>query len=216
MAYPILKSLGLPATFFVCPGLIETGRWLWNQEARARLGTLPPEERRAATRGMHAPTDDPDGVVSWMKSRAPLARAEVEERLLKATPHFRPTPEQRERFDIMTWDDLAALEPDVVAIGAHTMTHPVLPLCNPEEAAWELGESRRSLEARLARPVEHFCYPFGAWNASVADLARRWYRSAVTSAPGWITARDDPYGLRRISATPRLPLLTWRLHRPTA
>src|SRR5262249_9606948 len=33
-AYPVLRRLGLPATFYVCPGLIEEGRWLWNHEAR--------------------------------------------------------------------------------------------------------------------------------------------------------------------------------------
>src|SRR6058998_1097916 len=37
VAYPILEKLGLPATFFVCPGLIGRGEWLWNHEARQRL-----------------------------------------------------------------------------------------------------------------------------------------------------------------------------------
>src|SRR6476620_1223516 len=40
VAYPILKKLGLSATFFVCPGLIDGGQWLWNHEARQRLLTL--------------------------------------------------------------------------------------------------------------------------------------------------------------------------------
>src|SRR5204863_2988069 len=29
VAYPILRSLGIPATFFVCPGLIEERKWIW-------------------------------------------------------------------------------------------------------------------------------------------------------------------------------------------
>src|SRR6266446_1822282 len=41
IAYPILARLGLPATFFVCPGLVERGQWLWNHEARQRLQRLP-------------------------------------------------------------------------------------------------------------------------------------------------------------------------------
>src|SRR3954466_13565932 len=40
VAYPILRDLGLTATFFVCPGLIDGGEWLWNHEARERLRTL--------------------------------------------------------------------------------------------------------------------------------------------------------------------------------
>jgi len=31
-ALPLLREFGLPATFFVCPTLIENGRWLWNHD----------------------------------------------------------------------------------------------------------------------------------------------------------------------------------------
>src|SRR5258705_12819947 len=40
VAYPMLRKLGLTATFFVCPGLIDAEQWLWNHEARERLRTL--------------------------------------------------------------------------------------------------------------------------------------------------------------------------------
>src|SRR5207248_3345103 len=42
VAYPILRALGIPATFFVCPGLIEERRWLWTHEARRRLRFAAP------------------------------------------------------------------------------------------------------------------------------------------------------------------------------
>src|SRR5262249_9515423 len=40
IVYPILRELQTPATFFVCPGLLGHGRWLWNHEARCRLEML--------------------------------------------------------------------------------------------------------------------------------------------------------------------------------
>ena len=43
VAYPILQKLGLTATFFVCPGLIERQEWLWNHEARQRLLSVQKE-----------------------------------------------------------------------------------------------------------------------------------------------------------------------------
>jgi peptidoglycan/xylan/chitin deacetylase (PgdA/CDA1 family) len=216
VAYPILKRLGVPATFFVCPGLLDTGRWLWNHEARARLRALSAASRGDLAVRVSAPSADPDRLVAWMKTLASRARRDVEEAVRAATPSFQPTPQQREQFDVMTWEDLASLDPQLVGVGAHTMTHPVLPSCTPAEVEWELGESRRRLEASLTRPIEHFCYPFGAWNAVAVETARRWYGSAVTSAPGRVTAEDDLYALRRVSATPSLALLTWRLHRPSA
>jgi peptidoglycan/xylan/chitin deacetylase (PgdA/CDA1 family) len=116
----------------------------------------------------------------------------------------------------MTWDDAATLDAALVSVGSHTLTHPVLPRLEPAAVARELRESRHRLEARLARRVEDFCYPYGAWNGAIADEARREHRSAVTSDPGRVGGGDDLHGLRRISATPNLALLAWRLHRPTA
>ena len=50
VAYPILRTLGIPATFFVCPGLIEERRWLWTHEARRRLQFAAPSLREELAR----------------------------------------------------------------------------------------------------------------------------------------------------------------------
>jgi peptidoglycan/xylan/chitin deacetylase (PgdA/CDA1 family) len=218
VAYPILARLGLPATFFVCPGLIESGRWLWSHEARERLGMLSEAALADLGRRLEAPAlvQGVAGLITWMKTLSRRSRELVEESIRSATPQFRPTPEQRERFDPLTWDDLAAMSPDVTCPGAHTMTHPSLRRLASEELLWEVRESRRSVEEKLGRQVEDFCYPFGHWNEAVVDSVRLWYRSAVTSDPGRVEAPADVYRLRRISVTPFLPRLMWRLHRPTA
>src|SRR3954465_990273 len=46
VAYPILRQLGLTPRFFVCPGLIARGAWLWNHEPRRRF--LPLDVGRLA------------------------------------------------------------------------------------------------------------------------------------------------------------------------
>src|ERR1043165_2230923 len=56
VAYPILQKLGLTATFFVCPGLIERGQWLWNHEARERLRSLDAHGLVQLTAPTGAPT----------------------------------------------------------------------------------------------------------------------------------------------------------------
>jgi peptidoglycan/xylan/chitin deacetylase (PgdA/CDA1 family) len=216
VAYPILERLGLPATFFLCPDLIERGRWLWNHEASARLRFLGPDERRELARQWRVPATEPEAMVNWMKTLVQGAREHFEEAIRRVTARFAPTSEQRQRYDVMTWDDVAAIDPGLVSVGSHTLMHPVLPCLGPAALAHEIRESRRRLESRLARPVEDFCYPFGAWTPVVADEARHAHRAAVTSDPGWIDGDDDLHALQRISATPRLALLAWRLHRPTA
>src|SRR5918996_976712 len=54
VAYPMLRALGIPATFFVCPGLIEERRWLWTHEARRRLQFAGPQVRHELARELGA------------------------------------------------------------------------------------------------------------------------------------------------------------------
>jgi peptidoglycan/xylan/chitin deacetylase (PgdA/CDA1 family) len=184
VAYPVLKKLGLPATFFVCPGLIDRAAWLWNHEARQRL--------RYAGEAAE--------VVEWMKTLPSRLRQEVEARLRQVTPGFSPSRAERADFDLATWDELRSLDPRIVSIGSHTLTHPILPLSPPQELEAEVAESRRRIEAELQRPAELFAYPNGAYDETVRDCVRRHYRIAVAVEERPLTPASDPYLLPRVSA----------------
>ncbi|HEV8586861.1 MAG TPA: polysaccharide deacetylase family protein [Methylomirabilota bacterium] len=216
VVYPILSDLRATATFFLCPGLIDAGRWLWNHEARERLRALAPAARAAVCRRWPLPSSEPDTVVEWMKTLARAPREAVEAAVRAATPDFAPTPAQRERFDLMRWEDATSLDPTIVEIGSHTAHHPLLPALDDAEQAAEIGESRRWLERRLGRPVELFAYPNGAYDARAVARARECYRGAVSTDAAVVRRGADPYRLPRIPAAETLPLLAWRLHRPTA
>src|ERR1041385_5238512 len=68
VAYPILQKLGLTATFFVCPGLIERGQWLWNHGARERLRSLDAHGLVQLTARIGAQIDGVEPIVEWMKT----------------------------------------------------------------------------------------------------------------------------------------------------
>src|SRR5688572_20623039 len=109
VAYPILARLGLPATFFVCPALVDERRWLWNHEARARL------------RRLGADTDTTERLIEKMKGMDLATRRAVEERLRDETQDYRPSAEEREAYELAGWEELRALDPALVAIGSHTL-----------------------------------------------------------------------------------------------
>ena len=191
VAYPILKKLGLTATFFVCPGLIEGRRWLWNHEARQRLLHLGKSPGKA------------DTMVERMKAMKIARRREVEEAIRKATPDFTPSAAQREEFDLATWDELRSMDPSVVALGSHTMTHPILTSLSDAETEAETRDSRIAIENRTQRPVSIFCYPNGDLNDSALASARRHYRSAVTVQHGRLDRGVDPHLMPRYAAHAR-------------
>lgn len=216
-AWPVLRRLGLPASFFICPELIDARRWIWNQEARARLKRMAPEARgefaQAALR-MH--TDAIEPMVQRMK-QLELADREHAEAVLRArTPEFVPTPLEHEHYDPITWEQVRALDPSLITIGSHTLSHPILPTIGDDALAHEVKESRRVLEERLGRPVELFCYPNGSHDERVYAHVSRSYRAAITTHYGLARPSSDLHRLMRIPAAAHLPLMAWRMHWPNA
>jgi peptidoglycan/xylan/chitin deacetylase (PgdA/CDA1 family) len=132
------------------------------------------------------------------------------------TPDHEISEEARQRFDPMRWSDLERLDPSLITIGSHTMTHPILPTLDDAALTREVVESRKLLEERLGRTVDLFCYPNGASDRRVCNEVARVYRAAVTTEYGFAQPRADPHRLPRIPVAPSLPLLAWRMHRPSA
>ena len=218
IVYPILRELKLPATFFVCPALIESGQWLWNHEMRCRLRTLEHQALTNLRITLLAPDPSAEGIVEWMKKLSPAQLLRTEEIIRGATPDFHPTPAQREAYDIMDWNGLIALDPGLITVGSHTLTHPILTTLTAEETEFELQESRRCLEQKLRRKVDFFCYPNGAYDRRAYRSAQKNYRAAVTTETGALNSKDelDLYRLPRIPSAGNPALTAWRLHRPEA
>lgn len=86
-------------------------------------------------------------------------------------------------------------------IGAHTCTHPFLTRLPLDRAREEISASRKKLEDRFGRPVEHFCYPYGDCNQAVRDLVvAAGYKTAFTTATGVNTPTDSLFELKRYMA----------------
>lgn len=98
-------------------------------------------------------------------------------------------------------------------IGAHTQTHPRLTQLSVAAAREEITASKKSLEDRFGLRIDHFCYPYGDWNASVRDLVvSAGYKTACTTDAGVNTGKTSPFELKRFMARYRsLNLRTlWR------
>jgi peptidoglycan/xylan/chitin deacetylase (PgdA/CDA1 family) len=212
VVHPVLRRLGLPATFFLCPGRLGGGEWLWNQEARERMRSLGDEGVRGLFPGRGTYAD----VLSWMETLPLAERRAAEARIRDATPGFDPAAPRYAGYRLMSWSEAEALDRSLVSVGSHTVTHAMLPALTAAEQDEELSESRRLLESRLGGTVDLFCYPNGETDAAVVARTRRHYRAAVTVEPGFVRPGADLHALPRIAVAASSALLAWRLHRPTA
>ena len=215
VAYPILRALGVPAIFFVCPGLIEERRWLWTHEARRRLRFAGAGLRGELARQLGAPAGA-DAFVEWMKRLSFARRTRVEATLREATAAFVPSQREREAFDLAGWDELRQLDPTLVSVGSHTMTHPVLPSMSTAQIEAELRDSRRLIESRLAQPAQCFSYPNGDYDERTLAGVRRYYRAAISCAAvsSGDAAGADPHLMPNVPLPDGVLRLAWRLNQP--
>lgn len=108
----------------------------------------------------------------------------------------------RQDYLALNPDELKALaKGELVEIGAHTITHPVLSSQPLEIQRREIAESKRDLESILKLPVTSFCYPYGD-RTGIGTEARQLVRQAgfklaCANFPAPVTRRSDAFWLPR-------------------
>lgn len=213
-AYPILQEFHAPATFFVCPALIDEGQWLWNHECRARLSRMQDTEKRAFAAELTLHRFDIESIVQRLKYLPHSERKIAENRLRKLSGPLSPSAAERLAYDLMSWREIKALDPNLVSIGGHSCHHEILTQLNPDHLEKEVAECQSRLEREIDAPVTQFCYPDGAYNALVSECVGRYFHLAVTTEKHCVPPNPSPLRLPRIATAANLADLAWRVHWP--
>jgi hypothetical protein len=90
----------------------------------------------------------------------------------------------------LSWEEIREMnESDVISIGSHTVTHPILSKCTPEQQRNELMFSRQRISEELGKYCTLFAYPNGGitdYNYETIRLLKELgYKSAVTTILGY-------------------------------
>lgn len=216
VALPILRALGVPATFFIATAFIAQRTLYWWEQiavvlhrARGRTATL------VYPRPMAIDASDPrarrllDDTIKNTRG-LDIERFLRELRAALGVPWSPEVEAQLAAQLTMTWDDVRALAAAGMDIESHTCTHRVLETLDDTELRDELVNSRRDLEHELCRPVRALAYPVGrrppAWvRRSVAEAG---YQIGLTNAGGvnriWPTAIRTMWPFDRFDIS-RLP-----------
>jgi peptidoglycan/xylan/chitin deacetylase (PgdA/CDA1 family) len=98
-------------------------------------------------------------------------------------------------------------------IDSHTMTHVDLRGLTDAGLAFQIGESRTTLQGTFGVPVNFFCYPSGRYNARVIAAVRAaGYLAAVTTQPGLARLSQGPYTLSRVRVSRDETLAVFAAH----
>ena len=186
-ALPLLKRYETPATFFITTGYIgSTGEFWWDQLERIVYSHPPP-----------AGLNQDDWHLSLYRDLQPRSHEARRAILAQMLADNHQTPDARLSHRIMTCDELAALAAeDLVEIGAHTMTHPLLAAQSSESQLAELRGSKEWLETLLDRPIRSFSYPYGGSHhytaATVRAAAVSGFARACTTNSSFVRRSDGP------------------------
>ncbi len=208
-AFPVLRELGIPATFFVSTGHIDSGRpfaydWLVHMILCAPAGELalpeldmaqPMPAGRAARRELAQDMLDRLKDLDDGSQTALMARLQRAWGLPAAAGHADCRP--------MSWAQLREMHAAGCEIGSHGVHHRMLAKLPTAVLEAELRDSRAALERELGAPASLLSYPVGG-DASfdervIAAAKAAGYRAACSYICGTNPARaTDRYALRRL------------------
>ncbi|MBI5660434.1 MAG: polysaccharide deacetylase family protein [Nitrosomonadales bacterium] len=203
-ARPVLARHRVKATFFAPVVAVERQEFLWHDRlgfALLELLRQPDAGREQLMKVLNKVGLSESGPLSLVRNVVHEAKGlslDARLRLIEELVEVSGVPQPPEFARLMTFGELAELAADGHEIGSHSMTHCLMTECDDRALAYEVAESRRTLQARLGLPVESFCYPNGnADERTALAVAEAGYRRAVTTAWGSNGQEADPFRLRR-------------------
>lgn len=230
-AKPLLTKYAIPATVFVSTGYTERGREFWWDELERLLlqpGDLPPTltlilngQSQCWDTGTAAYYSEAEYRADHNKScweAKPSSRLHFYRQIWAA---LQPVDEcqrltaldtildwtgadnlQRETHRPMSCEELLQLEAGgAIAIGAHTVNHPILSKCDIDDQQQEIIASKVSLEQILNHSVDTFAYPFGAYcSETVTLLEQAGFLCACTTVEETLWQANNRYEIPRFDA----------------
>jgi peptidoglycan/xylan/chitin deacetylase (PgdA/CDA1 family) len=177
---PILRKHEVPAMFFVCSRHSIPGKYLWFNYLRAL-------EKHFPGNGFHFCGE----FINMSSGQRHISIQRLEKYLLALTPHplamykvidkelprledFVASATLDDSFAGMTSEQVGELAADsLFTIGNHTLDHPFLTRCGPEEVARQILQNKIWIEDVSNRKCDDIAYPIGDYNLDVMNQCRR-------------------------------------------
>jgi peptidoglycan/xylan/chitin deacetylase (PgdA/CDA1 family) len=205
VALPILQQHGLHATFFVATGFLNGGR-MWNDSVYELVRHAPDGVLDATPLGLGA---HPLHTLAERRQAIPALISQLK---------YLPMTRRQEQVDqlvqlagvalpddlMMTSAQVRKLHAGGMAIGAHTVNHPILARLPDAEAREEIAQGKLALEDMIGASVQLFAYPNGKpgedYEARHVAMARELrFEGAVSTSWGASRGRPDPFQLPRFT-----------------
>ncbi|AWL11664.1 hypothetical protein HMF8227_01183 [Saliniradius amylolyticus] len=197
LAFPVLRELNIPATFFIATGLVDSDELAWWDEIAWMVRRfndhklmLPAWSEPVTLKGDCR--QDIRAVLARIKS-SPQSVSEQLQQLREATGLNIDAGSYASQF--MNWSQLQEMVDGGMTIGAHSHTHRIFTELDEQQLSFELQHSKALLQQHLGIQVEALSYPVGggrSFNQTMFSMIRSFgYRVAFSFNAGVNTQLDS-------------------------
>lgn len=205
IAYPILSSLNIPATFFIASGYLNGGI-MWNDIIIESINSTSQEylsliDTNLGEYSFNSPSQKYEVIstlISKIKYMAPEKRSNIAYSIAEKLNYTPP------KNLMMSDNQIHEMSANGMTIGGHTMTHPILTEVSDKTAYKEISDGKLYLENVINKPVKCFAFPNGKPEKDykyshvkmVQDIG---FDASVSTSYGVSNIKTDIYQLPRFT-----------------
>lgn len=220
-AFSVLQRHRLPAIFFLSTGFLDQPRLSWWDEIAWMIRTTAMAWIDVSPWNLGPVTIDQSNPESAIRRLLRLYKqlpGEQSESLLNYLAEETDVGRATSDFASgmwMTWEMVREMHEAGMAIGAHTVHHPILARLSAEGQRFEISESCRRVAEELSTPTTLFSYPVGGASAfdphTFTALQEAGVRYAFTYGfGGYVRGSNLPYEIPRLPVESDLNLTRFR------
>lgn len=208
VVWPIARQLGIPVTIYVAPFSVQSQTPYWyDRVIAAMIGDAPFQiDLRPHDLGLYQSARGLQGEARWAHVQRLLSRlqalsqerreiitADVVAQALQCGSTVPPLAS-------LTIEDIREMaDSQHIGFGAHSFRHDSLTQLEPEPARESIARSKTILEAWTGRPIRHFAYPYGHYDATVVQLVRECgFVTSHATTPGFWQKETSLFEIPRL------------------
>ncbi len=215
-AFPILKSLNIPATFFLTTNFIDHNEVLWYEKLAFIIKCSHKQSLEIPSLGktysLNQQTPRQEVYTEIVEALKLLSNSERQNTLEDLFALNKSTLEKMDNFKHlsmpMTWDNIREMNDSGMDFGSHTLSHPILSTISPEQLKIELIESKKRIESELNQKVDSIAYPVGQRESTSKNVEQEVEKANYKIGFSYIDGVDNrsKFSLGRIHVDYNMPM----------